>query len=227
MRWPDRRAFSITSAAGDSTSRRVFRDVSPHAFLVALDRPSTPTTRPRALSGIDRNVAMPPSSSAPSMPSGSAIRGTRSETSTVPARHLTGRAGDGGEELGVLLVRGVPREGDVRRPVVQHQDRREVVVDDPAEDRQHRGHGVLEAEHLGGDGRHLRMDLGLEQLAVEQVADARVHVVVGELDRVGHEPGPAAPGLVRLADHLAHGRTSCGASKSLVRNRSAPTSAPQ
>jgi uncharacterized membrane protein len=224
---PESRAFSMTRAAGDSTRRSVLSEVSPKAFLVALDSPSTPTTRPLALSGIDRNVAIPPSSSAPSMPSGSAIRGTRSATSTCCAGHLTGRAGDRREELRVLLVRGVLGERHVRGAVVEHEDRGEVVVDDAAEHGEHGGDRLLEAEHLRRDGGHLGVHLGLEELAVQQVADPGVHVVVAELDRVGTSRlRPPRDSSARwITSRTA--ATSCGASKSLDRKRSAPTRAPQ
>ena len=103
---PARRALLITTAAGCSTRRSVLSDASPKAFLVALDSARQPTTRPPARSGIDRKVAIRPSSSCAEV----TVRVGDPRHQVVHhhgyAGHLGGGVGDRAEELGVLLLRG-------------------------------------------------------------------------------------------------------------------------
>ena len=81
---------------------------------------------------------------------------------------------------------------------------------------------------LGSDLSDLSGDRRLEQFAVEQVADAAEHVVVLHVNRIRAQAAD-----VRLAQRPRVLSTSCtastswGASKSLVKNRSAPACAPQ
>ncbi len=197
----------MTMAAGSSTSRSVPSAVSENAFFVALDKASTPMTRPPwPRKGIDKNVAIRPSSSPPRFSSGSMTR----RFISVDGDRRTGRRPERidccCEEFAVVGLRRLAGNGDVGAALFDEQHAGHVVVDEPLEHAEHLGDGLLEALRGRRDARHLGCDGGLEQLAVEQVAHARQHVVRIELERIRAQRRPTTASSLRRRDHAGHGR---------------------
>ncbi len=84
------------------------------------------------------------------------------------------------------------------------QHRRDVVVDETLEHSEHLSDGFLEALGARRDARDLGGDRRLEQLAVEQVADAGQDVVGVEFERIGPQRRPATTRGFGCGDRAAH-----------------------
>ena len=114
--------------------------------------------------------------------------------------------GGGGQERVVVLLRGGLADRDVRLPLLGQQHRCQVVADEALQHAEQGGDRLLQAARGRRDGGDRLRDGALEQLAVQQVADAREHVLLGQLERVGLERRSPTAGRGRRCQHLVDGR---------------------